>query len=516
MYGFRIGFSWAKPLSLASRNIPSAYQHPEVVSTYIEKEVSAGNFIGLLLLTTKLAAGPSIHISRIGVIPKGHNLKKFRIITDLSYPSGRSVNDGISAQWCSLVYTSVDKVATAVLTLGRGSLLAKVDIKSAYRLIPVHPSNRPLLGIRWQGHIFVETKLPFGLRSVPKVFNAVADALEWCYRLAGVTAVDHYLDDFITMGPPNSDMCAKNLETIKAVSRQLGVPLAEEKCEGPTTNITFLGINIDTERQLLTLPLEKLVKLQETLKPWTSKRWCRRRELESLIGLLHHAARVVILGRSFLHRLILYLRGGRHENHFIRLNRGIWADIQWWQLFAELWNGTSLCPVGAPDVVMVSNASGSWGCGAFTETRWFQVQWPENCRGQSITFKELFPIVLALVVWGRQWRGSHLHCRCDNQAVVHTLASRYSHNSNVMHLLRCMFFLEACYDSHISASHIVGADNGLADALSHNNTVSFFLQAPGMEPHPTPLPLMALDLLLDFNQTWLSPTWINLFRFTVR
>ena len=65
--------------------------------------------------------------------------------------------------------------------------------------------------------------------------------------------MDHYLDDFITMGPPNSNVCAKNLETIKAVSKQLGVPLAEEKCEGPTTNITFLRINIDTARQLLTL-----------------------------------------------------------------------------------------------------------------------------------------------------------------------------------------------------------------------------------------------------------------------
>ena len=224
------------------------------------------------------------------------------------------------------------------------------------------------------------------------------------------------------------------------------------------------------------------MRLQEILKPWTSKRWCRRRELESLIGLLHHAARVVILGRSFLHQLILHLRGGRHENHFIRLNREIWADIQWWQLFAELWNGTSLCPVGAPDVVMVSDAYGSWGCGAFTETTWFQVQWPENCRGQSITFKELFPIVLALVVWSRQWRGSHLHCRCDNQAVIHILASRYSRNSNVMHLLRCMFILEAFYDFHISTSHIVGADNGLADALSRNNTVSFSYRPRAWNP----------------------------------
>ena len=91
------------------------------------------------------------------------------------------------------------------------------------------------------------------------------NALERCYQLAGVTAVlvDYYLNDFITMGPPNSNVHARNLETNKAVSKQL----AEEKCEGPTTSITFLRINIDTERQFLTLPLEKLVRLQKTIKP---------------------------------------------------------------------------------------------------------------------------------------------------------------------------------------------------------------------------------------------------------
>ena len=88
--------------------------------------------------------------------------------------------------------------------------------------------------------------------------------------------------------------------------------------------------------------------------------------------------------------------------------------------------------MGAPDAVMMSDASGSWDCEAFTGTRWFQVQWPENCVGQSITFKELFPIVLALVVRGRQWRGNQLHCRYDNRAVVHILASQHSCNSNVM------------------------------------------------------------------------------------
>ena len=84
---------------------------------------------------------------------------------------------------------------------GEGTLTAKIDITSAYRLVSAHPADRPLLGIKWEGKVYVDTKLPFGLCSAPKIFNALADnALEWCFQRDGVTKVEHYLDDFITMG----------------------------------------------------------------------------------------------------------------------------------------------------------------------------------------------------------------------------------------------------------------------------------------------------------------------------
>ncbi len=75
---------------------------------------------------------------------------------------------------------------------------------------------------------------PFGLRSSPMIFTALADALEWGFRQRGVTVVDHYLDDFITIGPPGSDICYRNLTIILEVCRTLGIPLAQEKLEGPS------------------------------------------------------------------------------------------------------------------------------------------------------------------------------------------------------------------------------------------------------------------------------------------
>ena len=101
---------------------------------------------------------------------------------DLSSPDGHSVNDGISRSLCSLTYVSVDTAVKLVEQLGRGTLLAKVDIRSAYRMLPIHPDDRWLLGMCWEGSVFVDTALPFGHRSAPKMFTAVADALEWIIK----------------------------------------------------------------------------------------------------------------------------------------------------------------------------------------------------------------------------------------------------------------------------------------------------------------------------------------------
>ena len=84
--------------------------------------------------------------------------------TDLSYPPGKIVNDGIDPELCSLRYTTVDDVAMAAARLGQGTLMAKVDIEAAYRLVPVHPHDRPLLGMEWKGQVFADPMLPFGLR----------------------------------------------------------------------------------------------------------------------------------------------------------------------------------------------------------------------------------------------------------------------------------------------------------------------------------------------------------------
>ena len=137
-------------------------------------------------------------------------------------------------------------------------MLAKVDIKSAFRLLPVHMAERHLLGMQWQNNTFIDFCLSFGLRCAPKLFNILADLLTWIFKQHGVLIIHHYLDDFLTLGPPFIAICQANLSSIQIICQLLGVPLAIEKVEGPLTQLSFLGITLNTIHMKAWLPSDKL------------------------------------------------------------------------------------------------------------------------------------------------------------------------------------------------------------------------------------------------------------------
>ena len=91
---------------------------------------------------------------------------------------------------------------------------------------------------------------------------------------------------FLTVGPPGLNICQQNLATIKRVCHWLGIPLALEKVEGPSTSLDFLGITLDTVRMEARLPIEKLQRTQELVKKWMLKKKATKHEILSLVGVL--------------------------------------------------------------------------------------------------------------------------------------------------------------------------------------------------------------------------------------
>ena len=182
-----------------SRNLVSAFAHPHVIDEELKNEVRAQRIAGPFI-TPPL---PNLQCSGVGAVPKKSG--GWRMIMHLSAPADDSINDGIDKDDFTLHYSTIDDAVQMVNKLGRNTLLAKVDIKSAFRTIPVRPEDR---GIHWRQQYYVDCCLPFGLRSAPFLFNQYAEALQWILRHNyQIDDIIHYLDDFLLAGKPSSPDC---------------------------------------------------------------------------------------------------------------------------------------------------------------------------------------------------------------------------------------------------------------------------------------------------------------------
>ena len=327
--GFHVGYRHqGATLRSSGRNHPSSLANCEVISMYIQEEVLAGRIVGPLAPCVH----NWIHCSLIGLVPKGRGTGWWRMIVDLSCPEGTSINDGISSDLCSLKHSLVEDALQFIRGLGQHILLIKVDLKSAYRMVPIHSADRHLFGIRWNGMVYVDQALPFGLRSAPKLFSAVADAIGWALTQAGIPFLIHYLDDFLFFVHPLAQGPLV-LVRILDILESLVVPVAVEKIEGPATIVTFLGILIDTSRFELRLPEPKINYIRELIGTWRAKCSGRCNEFESLLGHLSHAATIIKQGRIFLRHLFNILSATRSRHHHVHLDGTARADLLWWEYF---------------------------------------------------------------------------------------------------------------------------------------------------------------------------------------
>ena len=177
-------------------------------------------------------------------------------------------------------YVTIDDAILAIVSLGKGSQMAKTDIESAFRQFPVHPDAWELLGMKWEEKYYFDKVLPFGLRSAPFLFNQLSEALEWILdNKCGISFVTHLLDDFLIIEPAVSpgkpqSKCQESLSGMLLAFRNLGIPLAANKTQGPSTELEFLGIILDYLRMQARLPEDKIARLKEELNLWTTKRNC--------------------------------------------------------------------------------------------------------------------------------------------------------------------------------------------------------------------------------------------------
>ena len=376
--------------------------------------------------------------------------------------------------------------------------MTKTDIQSAFRIIPVHPGDWELLGMSWKGRYYFDKALPFGLRSAPFLFNQLADALEWLVRQhLNIPSIIHILDDFFIVQPAPSSLCATALCRVLTLFEELNIPLAPQKTFRPTQVLEFMGITLDSVNMQARLPEDKLSNARSLLADWSSKRVCRLQDLQSLIGTLQFACRVISPGRPFMQRIINLTRGCARPKRIIFLTQEFRKDILMWQFFLDHWNGVSLFlppyTESSPQIHLYTDAAGAVGYGAFFDNQWFQGKWLPSHQlnpstGISITWQELYPIYLACMIWGPHWANRRICFHCDNQAVVAVLSAKSSKIPRIMNLVRLITFQTLKFNFTFTAKHVPGVDNGIADSLSRFQMPRFHQLAPDASPVPCPIP----------------------------
>ena len=191
-------------------------------------------------------------------------------------------------------YTQSD----AVKLVKPGMFMAKIDLKNAYRSVPIHPLDYPLTGLKWkfehcQDYTYMfDTRLCFGSHKGPMIFHRLSQAVRRMMIRRGFKNIVVYLDDFFLVGS-TFDECNEALHVLMQSLRSLGFLISWPKVVGPSQEICFLGININSVDQALLLSREKLEKLYGKLVEFQCRKRASKRQLEALAGLLNWCCQAI-------------------------------------------------------------------------------------------------------------------------------------------------------------------------------------------------------------------------------
>ena len=490
-YGVSIGYDGPR-IYREHKNWPSTYEHADAVATCILKDIHRGTTAGPF---TSLPSSSFVG-SPMGCFQKKRS-SKYRVIHDLSYPPGSSINDFINIENYRMHYLSLDDVVSHIQTLGHRSLLAKLDLEDAFKFIPVCEEDWPLLGYTFSFTdpstqsqtklYFYDKVLQFGCRSSPKLFSDFAIAANLVMKRNGVTYSDQYLDDFITVGPPGSLICKKNLDIMTSTCQELGFKVNPDKVVQPTTCLEFLGIVLDTEKMEMRISDVRMTEILSELQQWMFMKKATKRQLLSLIGKLIFVCRVVRPGRIFVQRLIDLSKTARYLHHKVCLTKDALLDIEWWIRFLPSWNGKSVfynTQWTDSDVMHLYTDASNVALGAYFHGQWFVVPFV-GCYATfsllSINWRELCAVALAVATWGSQWQGQRIVMHCDNMCVVECINHGASRSPDLMRLIRNMFYVCAQYGVEVTARYVNTHCNDIADSLSRLQFDRFYSCAPSAD-----------------------------------
>ena len=245
---------YVKPVETPNHGSSVVYR--DLVEQELLAQIEQGNYV-------RSSCHPLV-VSPIGAIKK-ENVDEVRIIHDGSRPLGEAMNSYGEPQ--SVRYQTLSEACDLAKT---GFFLSKVDLKAAYRSVPIHCTDYPLTGLKWwfkgekSPQFLFDVKLPFGSNAGPSIFSRLTQSVRRMMCRRGFKDLVVYLDDFLIV-ERTFERCLEAQNVLIRLLRDLGFYISWSKVVGPSRQVSFLGVVIDTSSCTLSLDKRKVNKLDDML-----------------------------------------------------------------------------------------------------------------------------------------------------------------------------------------------------------------------------------------------------------
>ena len=462
-YGFPIQYIGG-PINNNSTNHQSAINNTSHVQDYIQVESQYKAMSGPF---TAPPFTPWCNISPLMTRDKSTPGKK-RVIVDLSYPSGSSVNDMInknSFMGFKLAH-KLPTVQTAIYMAARHNFkvkIASIDIERAYRNFPVCPLDWPLLVIKHRGQFYVDQALPFGTRMSSLYMQRLATFILRHLATRGIVGL-FFLDDLLIIHPEAEDPYLQFSEAMECFHR-LGLPLSYKKLVDPTSSLVWLGIRIDISTRTISIPQEKLNKFIALIKSLMPATHISKVALMSLLGKVNHFSQVIKPARLFMARLLATLRGS-YTMLSVPLDEEAKADMRWMLRYMLSCNTRSMMDPPPPDMRIFADSCLQGG-GAHTDTHYYSLQYSSAITSHHhISQLEALNCLVALRSLGNKKLNKHIEICCDNSATIMVFTHHRGRDRVMNAICRALWYWSYSSSIHLSFTHIPGKDMILSDALS--------------------------------------------------
>jgi len=392
------------------------------------------------------------------------------------------------------VAASVD---TAVKLSKPGCWYAKIDVSDCFLAFPVTAAASELLGFAFDGSYYRFRRLPFGLSTAPYWCETMMTIVSWVLEQRGVKHA-RYCDDFFVVADTQAE-CAAMMRTCLDTLTEFGFAMSPDKTMGPSQQLDFLGIMLDSISCSTSCSPARLSELLALLTTAASQQPRRSvRSVLSLVGKLSFASTVLHGARPFFRSLLDLVRG-RPVHHHVSLNAECRSDMRYWLRYLSTWNGRCTWVTGQPTIIATDASLSGFGAhivfspaaaslphhlpvGAALSGAWCVSDRSLVADHRDIQYAELFAVVAAAATVASSLAGTSIVFLVDNAAGVAIINRQSTRSPALLTLLRALYATSTEHNIHIRARHIAGVHNTVADRMSR-------LLAP--LTHVSPLPAAA-------------------------